>query len=140
MRLDETAYWEMAHEAEAGIIALRWTEATTEMNGDDFRQALERFAGLAEKHRPAGLLVDVRRFRHRPASDTGQWRAEHITPRYNRAGVRRFAYLIGPDAPPGATDGPPTRQAGEDFETGFFNDEAAAKAWLAGDRPAPATP
>ncbi len=134
MRLHDTAYWKMAHETDAGIVSLHWTEATAEMKGDDFKRALELFAGFAEEYQPKGLMVDVRRFRHRPAPDVGEWRTEHITPRYNRAGISRFAYLIGPDfpAPPGAADGSPARQPGEDFETGFFEDETAARTWLAG--------
>ncbi len=129
MELNATDYWTMSRNDTGTIIDFRWTDATRNMSEEDFRGGLRVFAGLAEEHRPVGLLVDIRSFGHEPGPDTGTWRAAEITPRYNRAGVRRFGYLVGP-----GFQGPknsPVRNDGEDFETAFFDDEAAARSWLA---------
>jgi hypothetical protein len=45
------------------------------------------------------MLVDVTRFRHSPGEQVGLWRDEHIIPRYNAAGGRKFAFLVPPRAP-----------------------------------------
>ena len=74
----------------------------------------------------------MRRFRHAMTPELGQWRAEAITPRYNRAGVCRFAYVVGTDTPmAGAAKKPPERHPGEDFLTAFFAAEDDAREWLA---------
>jgi hypothetical protein len=116
-------YWHMTHRPAEAAIVLRWTPATATMTDDDFKDALEAFADLAEGRRASNLLVDVCSFRHEMGEALGVWRGETIIPRYNRAGIRKFAYVV-----PGA--GGPSGGPGEDFETRAFDSEDAALAWF----------
>src|SRR5215475_12937367 len=86
-------------ELEPNILHLVWTEKTASMTDEEFKRALSLYADCALKHRTAGLLVDIRNFRHRPGPEIGKWRSEEIVPRYKAAGVKKFAYVIGTDAP-----------------------------------------
>ena len=122
----EQDYWQMTHRPADSAVLLRWTPATEAMTDDDFKDALEAFADLAEGRRARNLLVDVRDFRHQVGEALGVWRAETIVPRYNRAGIRKFAYVV-----PGA--GGPSGGPGEDFETRAFDSEDAALAWFRED-------
>ncbi len=116
-------YWQLTHRRADSAVLLRWTPATAEMTDADFKDALEAFADLAEGRNARNLLVDVRTFRHEVGEALGAWRGEAIVPRYNRAGIRKFAYVVpGPGGPSG---GP-----GEDFETRAFADEDSALAWF----------
>jgi hypothetical protein len=119
-------YWQLTHRPAEAAIVLRWTPATATMTDDDFKDALEAFADLAEGRRASNLLVDVCNFRHEMGEALGVWRGEAIIPRYNRAGIRKFAYVV-----PGA--GGPSGGPGEDFETRAFDSEDAALAWFRED-------
>jgi hypothetical protein len=62
-----------------------------------------------------------------------EWRDAEIIPRYNEAGVAKFAFIANPGHPgptveagaPPAADGPAT------FPTGWFKTRKAAYRWLA---------
>lgn len=103
------------------ILELRWLEASARMTDDDFMRSMERYAALAQEHRTPFLLVDVTSFRHTPGEDVAGWRDEHIIPRYNAAGVRRFAFLL-PEGAPGTVESgtePGSEPPGQ-FPTGYF--------------------
>ena len=129
MQLHSNRLWEITYDPGLGSVKIGWTEATADMADSDFKEALERFAHFAAGHRAPRLMVDVTGFRHPLTAELGQWREAEIVPLYNRAGVKRFAYVVGPDfpAPPAGED---VQAEGETFVTRFFLDEAEARAWL----------
>src|SRR5262249_59947781 len=100
MELFSHPFYSFAYSPQQKIIAFRWTPETARMQMYDYQEALHNFAGFARDYCAPGLLVDVREFRYRPTPDLGNWRDEVISPRYVRAGVRKFAYV----APPGALE------------------------------------
>jgi SpoIIAA-like len=110
------------------LLRMTWTPQTESMTLDDFKEALHNLAGFAFDSATHGILVDVRQFRFRPGPELGDWRDEVISPRYVRAGVKRFAYL----APVGLIEqmksGMQSVQRG--FDEDYFDDEAKALAWL----------
>lgn len=126
MEIHRNDFLVMSHEPESKLILLRWLERTAEMTDENFKDALDRFAGFAEQYSAKSLMVDVAKFRHSPSVEVGKWRDATIIPRYNKAGIRKFAFVTGKEgaAPPG----PP--KAGEAFVTRFFGSETEAKRWL----------
>ncbi len=135
MKIHEDPLFTFELEREPGILRFLWTEKTAHMTDGDFTRALSLYADFAAKHRASALLVDVRNFRHQPGPEMGKWRNEVLVPRYRAAGVRRFAYVTGSDAPM-----PPKRSsmtaAKEPFETRYFHSLEEAEKWLA-QRPCP---
>lgn len=127
MEVYRNEFLSMSHEVAEGIVLLRWTERTAGMTDEDFKAALERFAAYAEQFGAKGLMVDVARFRHSPSAEVGQWRDTTIIPRYNKAGVKKFAFVTGKEGPV-PPPGPP--RAGEVFVTRFFGSEGEARRWL----------
>jgi hypothetical protein len=127
MELDGNRFARFVLEDEGSTLVLEWTAATTEMGDDGFQDGLARFAALAVEHRPAHLLVDVRSFGYRSDTDFGPWRDAEIIPRYNAAGVTKFAFLLPGEPPPKAPapEGPAT------FPTGYFALREAIDAWFA---------
>jgi len=116
-------------ELEPGVLRLVWTEKTTTMTDEEFKRALSLYADYALKHRTVGLLVDIRNFHHRPGPETGKWRSEEIVPRYQAAGVTKFAYVIGADAQmPAPWSRMETKEA---FDTRHFRTTEEAEKWLA---------
>ncbi len=128
MNLARNDYWTMDLDDSGTTVDLTWTAATAGMTADDFKEALATFAGLAEERDTPGLLVDVRQFGFQMTPDLGEWRVTDIVPRYNAAGVKRFAYVF----PTGAETPPESQYPGEDFQTGYFTSTGDARAWLAG--------
>jgi hypothetical protein len=115
----------------ADLVELRWFDTTEEMSAQDFKDALATFAGCIEKCGRTRVLIDGTSFLMRPEDMDGPWRDAHIIPRYNAAGVRRFAFHMPAGMPMiGATPAP--EEPGQ-FPTGYFGRRRDALAWLAQD-------
>jgi hypothetical protein len=112
-------------------IELRWLEATKSMSEEQFREGLERLADLLEREHVPNVLIDVTNFAHQSPAEFLEWRETHIIPRYNKAGVQKFAFLL----PPGATGTvdkgvSPAIERAATFPTGYFNSRELALSWL----------
>ena len=127
MELEEGKYWSMTFDPKSNVVQLIWTAQTDAMTDEDFKDGVARFTGYAEQHHAKGLFVDVRAFGHQMTPELGKWRQDEIVPRYNVAGVLRFAYVL----PPGAPAAGPEQYEGEDFATAYFGSADAASEWLA---------
>jgi hypothetical protein len=120
----------LLHEDE-GILELRWLATSAGMTDEDFRRSMERYAGHAKEHRTPFMIVDVREFKHSPGPDVAGWRDENIIPRYNAAGVKKFAFLLPPGVPGTVESGtPPAPEPPGDFPTGYFAGRDRIEAWF----------
>jgi hypothetical protein len=120
------------HHEDQGLMELRWLEASARMTDDDFMRSMERYAALAQEQRTPFMLVDVRDFKHSPAEQVARWRDEHIIPRYNAAGVRRFAFLLPAGAPGTVESGSsPAPEPPGEFPTAYFADRQRVLDWFA---------
>jgi hypothetical protein len=110
------------------IVELRWFDSTREMSRDDFNESLTRFAACVEQTGRHRVLIDSTSFRMSPSNMDGPWRDEHIIPRYNSAGVVKFAFHM-PEGMPmiGAA---PEREGPGRFPTGYFGRRVDAIDWL----------
>jgi hypothetical protein len=63
-----------------------------------------------------------------------EWRDQEIIPRYDGAGVKRFAFLW-PEGTPGAVEsgGTPTPEGSANFPAGWFTRRERAYRWLMED-------
>ena len=113
-----------------GCVEIRWFDTTSDMSGDDFNQFLTTYAGCVESCGRAGGLVDAVQFRMDMTRMNMGWRDEHIIPRYNAAGLRKFAFVM----PAGmlAIGSEPAPEGPAGFPTGYFAGRADALAWLNG--------
>jgi hypothetical protein len=125
-------YGVIRHDEEAGILELEWAADTSEMNDEDFKDYLSRYAEAETSIRAPHLVIDVRRFAFRPAKEVGAWRDEQIIPRYDAAGVKKFAFLV-PDGTPGTVEAgnPPAPEPPGTFPTGYFETRERIEAWFA---------
>lgn len=114
-------------------LELQWLPTTRGMGDDGFKETLELFAGAGERVKPALMLIDANDFHHQPGEGVLQWRDDHIVPRYNAAGVTKFAFLV-PDGTPGTVEagGTPAPDGPATFPTGWFSSRERAYQWLAG--------
>ena len=112
-------------------LELRWLP--TQMSDAGFKETLQLLAQMGEQYRPMFMIIDATEFRHDFGEGVMQWRDESIIPRYNGAGVTKFAFITGEGVPfptveSGAQpepDGPAT------FPTGWFAGRDRAYQWLA---------
>ena len=56
------------------------------------------------------------------------WRDEHIIPRYNAAGLKKFAFIM-PEGMP-AIGAAPEKEGSANFPTAYFGSRNDALAWL----------
>ena len=132
MVIEDTPLYRFSFTESDAVLDFVWKEATSEMSDDDFKRALRAFVLNAARHCARALLVDVRAFRHPLGEGIAAWRDAEISPLYNGAGIRRFAYVVPAQAPATPDGAPDPPSAGEDFATRFYHDEADARRWLRG--------
>jgi hypothetical protein len=121
----------ITHDPEHGMLELEWLEGSANMTDEDFMRSIERYAAFAREHRTPNMLVDVTRFRHTPGEHVAPWRDERIIPRYNAAGVKRFAFLV-PQGAPGTVEAgsQPEKEPPGKFPTGYFEDRQRIHDWF----------
>ena len=117
----------LSYDDTRNILELRWLAETATMTDDDFMGWLERFAAAAVQHHAPFLLIDTLEFKHDPGALTGPWRDEHIIPRYNQAGVKKFAFLL-PEGSAPKTD--PVPEGPAQFPTGYFDSHEQINRWF----------
>lgn len=127
--LYEDDWGEVVDDPGADLIEIVWSETTAGMSSEEFNGWLDGFAGLIEKQGRHKVLVDSTLFLMDILLMDGPWRDANIIPRYNAAGVTKFAFLM-PEGMPlvgaaPAPDGP------ADFPTAYFASRDDALAWLA---------
>ena len=121
-------FGDMLDRQTTGIIEIRWFDSTSQMGGSEFQGWLERFVAVLEQRARRFALVDTNAFRMDPAQMNAEWRDSHIIPRYNAAGVERFAFHMPTGMPaigqPARTEGPAI------FPTAYFGRRNDALGWL----------
>ena len=115
-------------------LELRWLPSTSEMGDDGFKETLELFAAEGERANPEYMIIDATEFHHELGDGVMEWRDREIIPRYNAAGVKRFAFLW-PAGMPDTVEvgGVPKPEGSANFPTGWFTGRERAYQWLMED-------
>jgi hypothetical protein len=115
-------------------LELSWLASTSEMSDAGFKETLELFAAAGERVKPAYMIIDATEFQHQMGDGALEWRDREIIPRYNSAGVKRFAFLW-PEGTPGTVEsgGTPKPEGSANFPTGWFTGRERAYQWLTQD-------
>lgn len=109
-------------------VEIRWFDTTSKMSGNDMNQFLSNFATVVENSGRAGALVDAVPFKMDPAKMSMGWRDTNIIPRYNAAGVKKFAFIMPQGMP--AIGSPPQNEGPANFPTAYFATRDDALSWL----------
>lgn len=126
----EDRWGEIFDRKSADLVEVRWFDSTADMSGSQFQEWLTKFAESVERCGRSRVLIDSTNFRMNPAKMDGEWRDANIIPRYNAAGVARFAFLM-PEGMPMIGEPPAPEPPGR-FPTGYFGRRQDALEWLAG--------
>ena len=110
------------------LVEIRWYDTTAEMTGEEFNNWLSTYAGCVERKKRSGCLVDSVQFKMPIDRMNSGWRDENIIPRYNAAGVAKFAFVMPLGMPLIGTE--PAREGPAKFPTGYFGERSAAVAWI----------
>ncbi len=128
--LYEDKWGEIIDRPSLDVLELRWFDSTAGMSADEFKQWLSTYADHVERARRRGALIDGTSFLMAPAHMDEAWRDANIIPRYNRAGVAKFAFHVPAGMP--AIGSEPTPEGPATFPTGYFGSRTDALDWLAG--------
>jgi hypothetical protein len=121
----------ITYHTELKAMELKWEQATRSMSDEGFRQTLQLLADGGLELRPAYMIIDATEFFHHVTPGTFAWRDEHIIPRYNQAGIRKFAFLVTDQAPGTVEKGAePAPDGPANFPTGWFESRDKLYAWL----------
>jgi hypothetical protein len=114
-------------------LELKWLPSTADATDADVKTTMEVFAQEAVSRHPHTLSVDTTEFHHRWGDGMLQWRDAEIIPRYNQAGVAKFAFIASPGypGPTVETGAVPAPDGPANFPTGWFKTREAAYRWLA---------
>lgn len=125
----EDKWGEVIDRPDADLIEIRWYDTTRDLDTDTFNEWLAGFAGAVEASGRSGVLTDATVFGMSMAHMDGEWRDSNIIPRYNTAGVRKFAFLMPAGMP--AIGAAPAPEGPANFPTAYFGTREDALAWLA---------
>jgi hypothetical protein len=75
------------------LVELTWLPGTKGMTDQDFKEDLLVFAEAALQHRASRLIIDMRQFMGQPSAEVGAWRDDVIVPKYEKAGVKKIAWI-----------------------------------------------
>jgi hypothetical protein len=127
--LNEDSLGRITFDEKKSMLKLEWLEASKDMIGPHFQGFLYILAGYAVQLKSKKILVDSRKFLFHPSQElVGLWRTCNISPLYNDAGVKKFAFLF-----PAGYQTPTTNiqtMPYEHFPTGFFTSENELMNWL----------
>lgn len=114
-------------------LELKWLPTTREMSDDGFKATLELYTVMGERLKPLSMLIDAVEFYHQFGDGVMEWRDANIMPRYNAAGVTKFAFYV-PEGFPGTVEagGVPRVEGSANFPTAWFSTRERAYQWLAG--------
>jgi hypothetical protein len=126
----EDRWGEVLDRPSADLVELRWFDTTADMSAQEFQDWLARFADCVEKCGRSRVLVDSTSFRMSPANMDGPWRDANIIPRYNAAGVAKFAFHMPLGMP--MVGAAPAAEGPARFPTAYFSSRQDALDWLAG--------
>ena len=128
-----TEYGVILYYGEWNTLELKWLPATKDATEAQARDTMALFATETEKRKPQFLIVDTTEFFHKWADGMMEWRNETIIPRYNAAGVSKFAFIAGSGYPGQTveTGAEPAPEGPANFPTGWFKSRDGAYAWLA---------
>jgi hypothetical protein len=126
-RNDHAVYY---RDADHLAVELRWSPGA--ISEEAFRAEITRLAELLEQERVPNALIDVTRFSHNSAPDFEEWRQAKIIPRYNAAGIKKFAFLLPPGATQIVENGtiPATEGVVARFPTGYFGTRERVFSWF----------
>jgi len=122
--IDQEPMYSITYHKPERLVRLTWLAGTAGMTDQDFKETLETFAESALQHRAQRLLIDVSEFKFRPSAEVAAWRDEVTVPKYNRAGVKKIAWVWPGNTP---SNNPPSEK--DKFENRYFAKEAEAFAW-----------
>ena len=107
------------HHEDWRTLELRWLPV--DMSDADFKETITLFAELGEQHHPRWMIIDATEFHHEFGQGVMEWRDENIIPRYARAGVKKFAFLVKQGFPGTVESGAqPVVDGSATFPTGWF--------------------
>jgi hypothetical protein len=112
------------------LVEQRWTNLA--MSDQQFRDRISKLATFLEQAHVPNVLVDMTVMSHTPSGDFEEWRQSQIIPRFNAAGVERFA-LILPAGVPGTVESgakPAIEGAVAKFPTAYFATRDRALKWF----------
>jgi hypothetical protein len=114
-------------------LELKWLPATADATDADVKATMEVFAEEAVNRHPRTLIVDTTEFHHVWGDGMMEWRDAEIIPRYNQAGVAKFAFIANPGYPGPTVEAgaAPAPDGPANFPTGWFKTRDAAYQWLA---------
>jgi hypothetical protein len=123
--IDRAPMYSITYHKPERLVRLTWLAGTAGMSDQDFKETLESFAESAVQHGAQRLLIDVREFKHRPSPEISAWRDEVVVPKYNRAGVKKIAWVW-----PGTSPSNEPMSEKDKFENRYFATRAQALAWV----------
>lgn len=107
---------------------IRWFDSTSEMTSDEYMRWVSVFAGKVSEKRRAGILVDAVQFSMPTESIDRGWINKQIIPKYNLAGIKKYAVILPCGIPQLGVNTEQENQAS--YVTAYFSLRTKALGWL----------
>ena len=129
----ESRFYDFYYCTETNSLVFCWKPETVKITDQDFKEGLSNFAGYAFELGTPNLIIDITNSRMPAGTPSpevmGRWRKKVIIPRYNKAGVKKFAFIKEPGTP-GPEVGALPQGPEEEYETVVFDSKEKMAQWL----------
>jgi len=97
VRLEENDYISVYDLPEKSILELIWKPTSANLEQEEYKKLILRWANTVESFHPKAILVDTREHYVAIVPELQQWFVEVIFPKYAASGMEKFAFIMSVD-------------------------------------------
>ena len=130
MILHKSKYVEIIYEKENSLIIDKFLPATEDMKQEEFREEMNIFVEMCEKHKPESELVHLLDMKYVIALKDQEWMNKEVFPKYANI-IKRMAFLVPEELfAQVSVEQTMEEDAGQKFLQQYFENEDKARKWL----------
>ncbi|OQY01014.1 MAG: hypothetical protein B6I20_08090 [Bacteroidetes bacterium 4572_117] len=130
MILHKSKYVEISYEQENSLIVQRFLLESEKMTKDEFKNEMNKFVEMCEKHKPERELANLLDMKYVIVPDVQEWMNTEIFPRYENI-IKRMAFLVPSELFPSVSvEQTMNEEVGQKFTQKYFDNEKDARNWL----------
>jgi hypothetical protein len=130
MKVHESKFLTIFHEKEFSCLDLHWTQATADMEEDEYKKEVETLLTLSRRYKISSILSNAAQFDFIIDPNLQTWHQEYVFPEYQKLGVRKRALIKSRDFTSQISLQQMIDVEDFGFETRFFDQVGTAKVWL----------
>ena len=130
MVIHKSKYVEIGLESDNSLIIDKFLSSTDQMSQKEFREEMDIFVSMCEKHKPENELVYLLDMKYVIGLEDQEWMNNEVFPKYENI-IKRMAFLVPSELfAQVSVEQTMDEAAGQKFVQKYFENEDEARKWL----------